>query len=81
MITIIYLLVALALLYLIMKVFERSAVKARDLWRNRKHADQIIVMRPDPEDLPRRPRPHLVREARPEDTAPPPHEPDPEERS
>lgn len=78
MITIIYLLVALALLYLIMKVFERSAVKAWDLWRNRKHADQIIVMRPDPEDLPRRPRPHLVREARPDAAKAPPDKPDPE---
>ena len=70
MITIVYLLVTLAVLYLIMKVFERVAVKGWDVWRHRRRRDEIIVMRPDPEDLPRRARPKLVRERHAEEEPP-----------
>ena len=67
----IYLLVALAILYGVIKLFERGAFKVWDLWRNRKRPDEIIVIRPDPEDLPHRARPKLRRERKAEPPAPP----------
>lgn len=70
--TILFLLVALAILYLILRLFERGAVKAWQAWRERGRGrtEQVIVFRPDPDDQPRRPRPNLKREAAAEETPP-----------
>lgn len=72
MITILYLLVALAILYLFLRLFERGAVKAWQAWRGRARGreEQVIVFHPDPDDQPRRPRPNLRRET-PVEQAPP----------
>ena len=74
MITILYLLVALAILYLALRLFERGAVKAWQAWRERARGrgreEQVTVFHPDPDDQPRRPRPNLKRET-PSEEAPP----------